>query len=176
MLHSCHSVVPATRKATGKPERTNMKNTTVGVDPTVSSTSSAIPYTSDGPVSSSDTHSHPKTHQEHTEPHKDCEECAAVPAVPYLARPEHVGTVCQVVNGIVTPSFQILLASVLGSVDASIPNKEQNRAVKHIIRKQFDDAYLNIQKLSYPDVTFGGSAEYYLEPNPKAFQQGTIRQ
>lgn len=104
-----------------------------------------------------------------------CDE-VEVPYVPILARSENMGIVCQVVNGIVTPSLQILLCSVLGAIDASIPNKDQNRAVKHILRKQFDDAYLNICRLSYPDMNMGASGgEYYLEPNAKAFSQGTIR-
>jgi hypothetical protein len=97
------------------------------------------------------------------------------PDLPILERPENFGTVCHLVNGIVTPNMQILLASVLGSIDASIPNKDQNKAVKHIIRKQFDDAYVDIQRRAYPDCAFGTSAEYYLEPNPKAFQPGPIR-
>jgi hypothetical protein len=99
------------------------------------------------------------------------------PAEPTLARAEYFGIVCRVVNGIVTPSMQILLDSVLGTIDASVPNKDQNRAIKHLLRKQFDDAYLNIQRLSYPDMNLGASGgEYYLQPNAKAFTSGTIRQ
>ena len=45
---------------------------------------------------------------------------------------------------------------------------DQNKAVKHIVRKQFDDAYLNICRLAYPDMNMGASGgEYYLEPNAK---------
>jgi len=131
-----------------------MKNTTIGVDTSTSSTTLTT------------------TIDEVTDNGADNK-----PAVPFLARPENIGVVCTVVNSIVTPSLQILLASVLGTVDASVPNKEQNKAIKHLLRKQFDDAYLNIQRLSYPDMNLGVSGgEYYLAPNPTAFAQGTIRQ
>lgn len=141
-------------------------------------------YTSDGPVSASTgtTIKTPATHPPDPGPPfikaLDSAIAAATasgPDIPPLARLENVGIVCTVVNGIVTPNLQILLASVLGTIDASIPNKEQNRAVKHLVRKQFDDAYIDIQRRAYPDCAFGASAEYYLEPNAKAFQVGTIR-
>jgi hypothetical protein len=129
-----------------------MTNTTIGVDTSATSISSpTITFTTESVTT------------------------PAGPEKPLLARPENIGTVCTVVNEIVTPNLQILLASVLGTIDASIPNKEQNRAVKHIVRKQFDDAYIDIQRRAYPDCAFGSSPEYYLEPNAKAFQVGTIR-
>lgn len=98
-----------------------------------------------------------------------------LPATDPLALPENFGIVCQVVNGIVTPNLQILLASVLGAIDASIPNKEQNKAVKHILRKQFDHAYGDILRRSYPGCGITTGPSYMLEPNADAFTCGTIR-
>ena len=137
-----------------------MKNTTIGVDSSLNSSSSTVTIDE---VTADSTNNVAFTTEQR-------------PDVPILARPENTGIVCQVTNGIVTPCLQVLLHSVLGAIDASIPNKEQNRAVKHIVRKQFDDAYLNICRLAYPDMNMGASGgEYYLEPNAKAFSQGTIR-
>ena len=130
-------------------------------------------YSSDGPISScsSSTTEFQRDPADAQLPTEDYDR----PAVDQLARPENFGVVCRVVNGIVTPNLQILLAAVLGTVDASIPNKDQNRAVKHLVRKQFDSAFLDIQSRSYPNCNFGSSSDYLLEPNPSAFQVGTIR-
>lgn len=88
-------------------------------------------------------------------------------------------TVTQVVNGIVIPNLRVLLASVLGTVDASVPNKDQNKAIKHLVRKQFDDAYLNIIQRAYPNSSFGTDLDYMVDPEPnraKAFAQGFLKQ
>jgi hypothetical protein len=100
------------------------------------------------------------------------------PALHPLAEPSAFPTVVQIVNGIVTPNLRVLLASVLGAIDASIPNKDQNKAVKHIMRKAFDDAYCNILERSYPDTNFGFNSEYNLEPEPnraKAYAEGFLK-
>ena len=125
-----------------------MKNETKGVDPTASLASSTITI-------------------ENT-----TENPSSVPAVHPFARPENVGIISQVTNSVVTPNLQVLLASVLGTIDASIPNKDQNRAVKHIVRKQFDTVYEDILRRCYPDCGFEFNSDYSLHPEPnkdKAF-------
>ena len=100
------------------------------------------------------------------------------PAPHPLAEPSAFPTVVQIVNGIVTPNLRVLLASVLGTIDASVPNKDQNKAIKHLVRKQFDDAYCNILERSYPDTNFGFDSEYNLEPEPnraKAYAAGFLK-
>jgi hypothetical protein len=88
-------------------------------------------------------------------------------------------TVTQVVNGIVIPNLRVMLASVLGTIDASVPNKDQNKAIKHLIRKQFDDAYSDIVRRAYPDSNFSFDGGYAVEPEldrAKAFSQGFLKQ
>jgi hypothetical protein len=75
-------------------------------------------------------------------------------------------TVIQIVNGVVTPTLQVLLYDVLGVIDASIPNKDQNRAVKNIIRNSFDKAYIDILRESCPDSNFTFGPGHSLEPSP----------
>ena len=87
-------------------------------------------------------------------------------------------TVVQIVNGVVTPNLQLLLSSILGVIDASIPNKDQNRAVTHIVRMAFDGAYADILQRSYPGTAFGLSEGYMLKPEnnrSRAFSQSTIK-
>lgn len=43
-----------------------------------------------------------------------------------------------------------LLSNTLSQVDASIPNKEQNKAMKHLLRKQFDSTLLAIHEMAWP--------------------------
>jgi hypothetical protein len=95
-----------------------------------------------------------------------------------LTTKESFPIVNKIVNGIVVPNLRVLLASVLGTIDASIPNKEQNKAVKHIMRKSFDDAHCSILERSYPDAEWVFDKEYILSPEPnrgKAFSQGIIK-
>jgi hypothetical protein len=91
-----------------------------------------------------------------------------------------IPTVVRIVNGTVEPNLRVLLASVLGTIDASMPNKEQNKAVKHIIRKDFDDAYFDILRRSYPDSNFASDeSDYAVQPEPnkrKAFSEGFLNQ
>jgi hypothetical protein len=75
-------------------------------------------------------------------------------------------TVVQIVNGVVVPTLEVLLYDVLGVIDASIPNKEQNRAVKRIIHDGFDKAYLDIIRESYPDSQFSLGPGHALTPKP----------
>jgi hypothetical protein len=82
------------------------------------------------------------------------------------------------VDDIVMPEFRVLLASVLGTIDASIPNKDQNKAVKHLIRKHFDDAYYDVLKRFYPDANWATDCEYAVDPEPsrsKAFAHGNLK-
>ena len=132
-----------------------------GVDPSVSSTHTATVLYEDGSVENIPV------------------EEESGPALNPLAEPSAFPTVARIVNGIVTPNLRVLLASVLGAIDASIPNKDQNKAVKHIMRKAFDDAYCNILERSYPDDDFGFDGEYNLEPEPnraKAYAAGFLKQ
>lgn len=87
-------------------------------------------------------------------------------------------TTSHLVNGVVIPNLTVLLANVLGAVDAAIPNKDQNKAVKHIVRTAFDGAYMDILQRAYPDSAFGHTGGYALEPQPdrsKAFDQGMLK-
>ena len=86
------------------------------------------------------------------------------PAPHPLAEPSAFPTVCRIVNGIVTPNLRVLLHGVLGAIDASIPNKDQNKAVKHIVRTQFDEAYFDILRRSYPDSNFASGPDYSVTP------------
>lgn len=73
-----------------------------------------------------------------------------------------------IVHGIVIPALQSLLSTVLASIDASIPNKDQNRAVKRIIREGFDKTYFRILNGVLPDQEFSGTqGSYALEPEPE---------
>jgi hypothetical protein len=92
---------------------------------------------------------------------------------------QNIPTVIQIVNGMVTPNLQLLLSSVLGTIDASIPNKDQNKAVKHIIRKAFDDAYIDILRRAYPNSDYGFAGDYMLQPESnreKAFNPQLVKE
>jgi hypothetical protein len=80
-------------------------------------------------------------------------------------------TVLQIVNGVVTPTLQVLLYDVLGVIDASIPNKDQNRAVKKIIHDGFDKAYMDIVRESYPDSNFAFGPGRFLIPLSKKSEE-----
>jgi hypothetical protein len=64
-----------------------------------------------------------------------------------------------------------LCAKLLNIIDAAIPNKDQNRAVKAITRKALDDAHLSLMKLAYPSTKESGQeacppppGEYWITP------------
>jgi hypothetical protein len=78
--------------------------------------------------------------------------------------PTNFSTVVQIVNGVVTPTLQVLLYDVLSVIDASIPNKDQNRAVKKLIHDGFDKAYLDIIREAYPDSNFAIGPGHALTP------------
>lgn len=80
--------------------------------------------------------------------------------------PTNFPTVVQIVNGVVTPTLEVLLYDVLGVIDASIPNKDQNRAVKRIIHDGFDKAYMDILREAYPDSNFAFGPGHTLTPIP----------
>jgi hypothetical protein len=104
-----------------------MKNTTIGVDPTIS-------YSSDGPVSAFSSTSAIDT-----------------PAAPidFSKLPE--GTYYGFIHA---SNVQYYMAKLLGNalslVDSSIPNKEQNKAMKHLLRKQFDSALMDVHNMAWP--------------------------
>ena len=90
----------------------------------------------------------------------------------------HIVDTANIVSAFVTPNLRVLLAGVLGAIDASIPNRDQNKAVKHIIRTQFDDAYFDILRRAYPDLAFGHSGGYAITPEldrSKAFAEGFLK-
>ncbi len=43
-----------------------------------------------------------------------------------------------------------LLCNCISLLDATIPNKDQNKAVKHLLRKEFDRAILDVHKMAWP--------------------------
>jgi hypothetical protein len=61
---------------------------------------------------------------------------------------------CKLLGQTVAPKLRLLRESILEAIDASIPNKDQNRAVKNIVRKQFDKSYTDIVFESIPSLTF----------------------
>lgn len=69
-------------------------------------------------------------------------------------------------DGVVKPNLQILLAMVLGDIDASIPNKDQNKAVKNLVRRQFDEQMLEIQRMWVQISHYGTTDQYLLKPDP----------
>jgi len=93
--------------------------------------------------------------------------------------PTNFPTVVQIVNGIVTPNLRVLLHAVLCAIDASIPNKDQNKAVKHIVRTKFDEVYFDILRRSYPDCNFASGPEYSVTPESnrsRAMAEGFLKQ
>ena len=92
----------------------------------------------------------------------------AVPSPTTTLTPDKfVPTVMYTVEHVVTPALAKLLAKILSTTDASIPNKDQNRAVKRIIRDEFDETYFRVLRGAFPDCQVGQSAgSYALEPEP----------
>jgi hypothetical protein len=43
-----------------------------------------------------------------------------------------------------------LLGTVLSQIDASVPNKDQNKAMKHLVRKAFDSAVMDVHRMAWP--------------------------
>jgi hypothetical protein len=46
--------------------------------------------------------------------------------------------------------FRKLLTTTIALVDTSIPNKDQNRAFKHLFRKAMDQEFIHLHNLAYP--------------------------
>jgi len=133
---------------------------TAGVD--ISASSPSTTFSTNGPVSSSAS---------------SFDVAEDFPMIPLLARPEYVPVVTHIVNANVIPNLRVLLASALGAIDAAIPNKDQNRAVRHIVRTQFDAAYADILQRAYPTCQFGWESCYAVEPElsrSKAFSGLTV--
>ena len=51
----------------------------------------------------------------------------------------------------VNEAFKVLLPETLSLIDASIPNKEQHRAVSRLVEDRIDNAYVDILAAAYPD-------------------------
>lgn len=78
-----------------------------------------------------------------------------------------IPTVDYTVDQVVIPALAKLLAKMLATTDASLPNKDQKRGVNKIVREAFDEAYFRILRETYPDCQFGFSSNSYsLEPEP----------
>ena len=45
-----------------------------------------------------------------------------------------------------------LLGNVLSQIDASVPNKDQNKAMKHLVRKEFDRAIMDVNQMAWPSI------------------------
>jgi predicted outer membrane protein len=76
-------------------------------------------------------------------------------------------TTSHIVNDITIPSLRMLLTQVLTTIDVAIPNKDQNRAVKRTIREDFDTAYLGILGRAYPECNYAGTeGRFALDPAP----------
>ena len=87
-------------------------------------------------------------------------------------------TTSHIVNTNVIPNLRLLLAEILGATDAAIPNKEQNKALKHIIRSSFDRTYFDIHQRAYPDCNYSSGPGYALSPETdryKAFSDVLIK-
>ena len=109
-----------------------MKNTTIGVDPSTSA--SSLTYTSDGPVSASSA----------------INECAAPPAEMKTPAENEIWGYIHASN--VQMFMARLLGTVLSQIDASVPNKDQNKAMKHLVRKAFDETILDIHGMAWPSL------------------------
>jgi hypothetical protein len=128
-------VVPVTRKATGKLERKNMKNTTIGVDPLGN-------FTSDGPLS---------VYVNTTAAEVPTGNSA--PSLPAAMRTPAENEIYGYIHSSNAQYFMgRLLGNVLSLVDASIPNKDQNKATKHLTRKAFDSALMDIHNMAWPSL------------------------
>lgn len=65
----------------------------------------------------------------------------------------------------VTREVRLFLGKLLCVVDATVPNKEQNRAVKSIVRKDIDQLYLSLEASAFPGRSMGyQSTGHLLEP------------
>lgn len=93
----------------------------------------------------------------------DASDAPGYPETPKQCREENPQFL---VDGVVIPQMRVLLASILGTVDASLPNKDQNRAVKHIVRTNFDAAYFSILRGFFPLHNFANGPGYALTPEP----------
>jgi len=132
-------------------------------------------YTSDGPVSAStaatvevSTHPHPVPVAANPEANAEALLDSAPypkPGVPVDAVTDY-NVIKPYFDGVVKPNLQILLAMVLGDVDAAIPNKDQNKAVKNLIRRQFDEQMLEMQRMWVQRSHYGTTDQYLLKPDP----------
>ncbi len=87
----------------------------------------------------------------------------SIPSVPPV---QPLPTVSQAVHEIVTPTLQVLLFDILSVVDAAIPNKDQNKAVKKLIHDGFDTAYLDILREAFPSTSYTMGPGHALTPSP----------
>ena len=89
----------------------------------------------------------------------------------YKLTPPAPPTIPQFFNGCVTSNIQFLLHDVLSIIDASIPNKEQNKAVKNLIRNGFDKAWLDMTREAYPDSNFQMGPGHAIEPYQDKYKE-----
>jgi predicted outer membrane protein len=127
-----------------------MKNTIVGVDPCVSSSTQDSHFNTEAASEAlKDSASHNVTLSQDELNIREQE------------------TISHIVNDITIPSLRMLLTQVLTVVDVAIPNKDQNRAVKRTIREDFDTAYFGILGRSYPECSYqSAEGRFALEPAP----------
>jgi len=147
------------------------QNTTIGIDPTVAS-EDELNFTKNSIRASAKLKSIPPDRAQALNVKLTEKELGAMAGVENLQIP--TSTAFPKINfreetvigdGVFVENLRTLLTSVLRTVDASIPNKDQNRAVKHILRKEFDAAYISVME----SVSSGGKqlpidGEYFVRP------------
>jgi hypothetical protein len=80
-----------------------------------------------------------------------------------------------IVDAVVMPSMRNLLSRVLMTINASIPNKDQNRAVTNLIRDHFDQSYFTVLNQTFPEKEFGATAgSYAVGPEPEKRSTNTL--
>ena len=132
-----------------------MKNTTIGVDPSVSATGidpSATAVTANSGITTY---------------------ISSVPAEPidFSKLPE-----ATYLGYIQASNVQYYVAKLLGKtlslVDASVPNKEQNKALKHLVRTEFDRAIMDVHTVAWPphnDPTVEKAIQVVVTPNADGY-------
>ena len=82
------------------------------------------------------------------------------------SKPDYLTTV-YIVNSIVIPNLRLLLGNVINAINASVPNKDQNKAITHIVRQSFDEMYFDVLRKAYPDCNFEQDGTYAVSPSMK---------
>jgi hypothetical protein len=152
--------------------QSKVKNTTIGVDPTVAS-EDELNFMKNSIRASAKVNSIPPDRVQALNVKLTEKELGHMAGVENLQIPAPTASpkinfreTTVIGHGVFVENLRTLLTSVLRTVDASIPNKDQNRAVKHILRKEFDAAYISVMESVYP----GGKelpidGEYFVLPH-----------